>query len=178
MNKQTLCSCYFVGCTVLYILQFHVIILILEYSRKSYRKLISLSFSERVTEMSTVFRITLRPVLILGQLFGLVNISYTLETTGFIMRTENSTYYGFLELIRMLLLAIFTYVIHIRGMFYIQQFRLIKFWIIIISARLSEIWMIKYEHFFFHTFYTVFRIRILRFSNCGSRPTGGSQTNL
>lgn len=120
-----------------------IIIVILEYLYKSYLKLILLSFPKRFTKMSTVFKTTLRPVLILGQVFGLINISYTLEHTGLFMRTKYATYYTFLELMRMLVLIMCTYVVHVRGIFYVQQFRLVKFWTVIIASRLSEIWMIK-----------------------------------
>lgn len=93
--------------------------------------------------MTTVFRKTLKPVLIMGQLFGLINISYTLEFTGLSMRNTNTRYYTFLELMRTFVLLISTYFIHIRGIFYMQQFRLIKFWVSIIASRISEIWIIK-----------------------------------
>lgn len=93
--------------------------------------------------MTTVFKTTLKPVLIMGQLLGLINISYTLEFTGLSMRNTNTRYYAFLELTRTFILLISTYLVHIQGTFYIQQFRLIKFWVSIIASRISEIWIIK-----------------------------------
>lgn len=93
--------------------------------------------------MATVFQTTLRPILFLGQFIGLINISYTLQPTGLIIRTSSSLYYSFLELSRMCLLMLCTYLVHVRGIYYVQHFRLVKFWMVIITARVSELWIVK-----------------------------------
>lgn len=94
--------------------------------------------------MTTIFKTTLRPILFIGQFIGLFNISYTLEpTAGLLIRRSNSSYYSFLELSRMCLLIICSYLVYVRGVYYVQDFRLVKFWIVIIAARVSEIWIIK-----------------------------------
>lgn len=97
-----------------------------------------------IIKMTTVFKATLKTILILSKFLGLINMSYTLQSTGLLLENSNSTYYSFLEFIRMFILLICTYNVHVmKGHFYIQRFRLIKFWVIIITARMSEIWIIK-----------------------------------
>lgn len=94
--------------------------------------------------MTSVFKSTLRPILILCKIFGLINISYTFESTGLLVQNStNTTHYALLELTRMCALIMFTYIVYVRGFYYIVYFRLVKFWIVIITSRLSEIWMIK-----------------------------------
>jgi len=93
--------------------------------------------------MTTDFIATFKPVLILGKMFGLINISYTIETSGLVILT-NSSYHSCLELIRTLLLVVFTFIVYnAKGMYYAQRFRLVKFWVVIIASRLSQIWIIK-----------------------------------
>jgi len=94
--------------------------------------------------MTTIFKTTLQPILILGKIFGLINISYKFEPTGLLIWKVHSTYYyTFLEYIRMIMLLMFTYLVYIDELYYILHFRLVKFWIAIIVARLSETWTIK-----------------------------------
>lgn len=94
--------------------------------------------------MTSVFKSTVKPILILCKVFGLISISYTFESTGLLVHnSNNTTHYALLELTRMCVLILFTYIVYIRGFYYIVYFRLIKFWIVIITSRLSEMWMIK-----------------------------------
>lgn len=93
--------------------------------------------------MTTDFKTTLKPILTIGKLFGLMNISYTIDSTGLLMRNTNSIYYSFLELTRMIVMIICTYIVRKREFYYIQEYRVIKFWIIIIAARITEFWIIK-----------------------------------
>lgn len=86
------------------------------------------------------------PILVLGKVFGLINISYTFKypgRSGLLTRSTTSTYHSFLELLRMTMLMIFIYIVHVKGVYYVQQYRLVKFWIVVLTARLSEIWIIK-----------------------------------
>lgn len=95
-------------------------------------------------KMTTVFKSTLVPVLALGKIFGLINISYILDPDGLLTLNLHSTYYySFLEFTRMIVLLIFTYMVFIEELYYIIHYRLVKFWIAIIAARLSEIWTVK-----------------------------------
>jgi len=93
--------------------------------------------------MSTVFKTTLKPILILGKILGLINFSYTLESDGLLIKNINSQYYSFLEILRMLVLIICTCIIHNHGFYYMNEFRLIKFWVVVIAGRISEKWTIK-----------------------------------
>ncbi|KAE9544675.1 hypothetical protein AGLY_000217 [Aphis glycines] len=69
---------------------------------------------------------------ILSKLMGLMNISYTMNSD------DSSLYYSFLEFMRMFVLIICTYSIHTNGIYYIKQFHLLKFWTVLILARVSE----------------------------------------
>jgi len=93
--------------------------------------------------MTTDFIATFKPVLILGKIFGLINISYTIETSGLVI-LKNSSYHVCLELIRTLVLVVSTFIVYTaKGMYYAERFRLVKFWVVIITSRLSQIWIIK-----------------------------------
>lgn len=84
------------------------------------------------------------PVLTLGKIFGLINIAYIHDTDGLLTLNIHSTYYySFLEFTRMFVLIIFTYLVFKEELYYIVHFRLVKFWIAIIAARLSEVWTVK-----------------------------------
>lgn len=84
--------------------------------------------------MTTNFIVTLKPVLILGKIFGLINISYTFGTTGLIVPT-NSSFHSCLELTRTAFLVVSTMIVYnAKGMYYIQRFRILKFWIVIIAS--------------------------------------------
>lgn len=93
-----------------------------------------------------VFKITfLRPILFLSKIIGLINISYTMEKSGILVKNTHTTYYTFLEFIRMFVLIACTYVFHDPSFPFLQIILFMKFWTVIISARISEMWMIKYE---------------------------------
>jgi len=97
-------------------------------------------------EMTTVFQITLRPILILFKSLGLIDISYTVEPTG-IVRNMNSTGLAFFEILRMIILLICTYLYWHRfntELHVIQIKDTIQFWIILIATRLSTFWITKY----------------------------------
>jgi len=94
--------------------------------------------------MTSVFKTTLEPILTLGKIIGLINISYTLEPTGILIWNMHSTYYySFLECTRMIVLLMWTYFCYKDELYYIIYYRLVKFWIVIIAARLSETWIVK-----------------------------------
>ncbi|CAI6351908.1 unnamed protein product [Macrosiphum euphorbiae] len=94
--------------------------------------------------MTSVFKSTQLPILILCKVFGLINLSYTFESTGLLVQNNtNTTQYALLEIIRMCVLIMFTYIVYCRGFYYIVYFRLVKFWIVIIASRISELWIIK-----------------------------------
>lgn len=95
-------------------------------------------------EMTTMFKSILKYILVLNKLIGLMKISNTVNSDGLLSRNINSiNYYSFLELTRMIILVICSYTVHVNGVYYIQQFRLLKFWTVIILARLSEIRIIE-----------------------------------
>lgn len=107
----------------------------------------SIDFSDRKPnniEMTTVFKSTIVPVLALGKIFGLMNFSYVFEPGGLLTFSIHSTYYyTFLEFARMIVLLAFTYLVYTEELYYVVNYRLVKFWIAIIAARLSEIWIVK-----------------------------------
>lgn len=96
--------------------------------------------------MTSVFQTTSRPILILSKCIGLIDISYIVEPTGLLVYNTNSTCHVFLEITRIIVLTICTFIyskqfdqdVHI-----IQIIHIIKFWIVIIAARLSTIHIIK-----------------------------------
>lgn len=96
-----------------------------------------------------VFKITfLRPILNLSKFIGLINLSYTMDKSGFIVKNTGTTYYMFLEIIRMIILITCTYnIFHDQNFPFIQMILLMKFWTVFISARISQMWIIKYEFY-------------------------------
>ncbi|KAL4154208.1 hypothetical protein QTP88_002040 [Uroleucon formosanum] len=108
---------------------------------------IKLLFWKQSTEMMTVFHITLRPILIVCKCIGLIDISYTLNRTGILVKNITSKCYLFLEISRMIVLLIFTCVYALQfkpHWFVLQWLNILKFWIIIIAAKLSMKWIIRF----------------------------------
>ncbi|XP_025203911.1 uncharacterized protein LOC112600814 [Melanaphis sacchari] len=98
-------------------------------------------------KMTTDFHKTLRPILFLCKSIGLINIAYTVEPTGLIIRDMNSTFLAYLEILRMIVLLLLTYSYwnqFNREVHIILVIEIIKIWIIIIASRLSTIWIIKF----------------------------------
>ena len=96
--------------------------------------------------MTCVFHITLRPILFLMKCMGIIDISYTMESTGVLVNNRKSTFPTFLEISRMIVLLIctFIYLNQYNPEFYILQImNILKFWNVIIADRLSKIWIIK-----------------------------------
>jgi len=97
--------------------------------------------------MTTFFLVTFRPILMLSKCKRSIDISHTMEPTRLLVRNMNSRLLTFLEIVRLTVLLILTYlcwqnfnsVIHI-----LQVIDVIQFWIIIIVARLSTIWTTMY----------------------------------
>jgi len=94
--------------------------------------------------MSTVFTKTLRPIIILDKILGLTHISYNWGSDGLLIKNIESSYLSFLEMLRMIVLIISTYIVRAtNSLSYINEYRIVKFWAIIIVGRLSEKWTIK-----------------------------------
>lgn len=91
----------------------------------------------------TVYKTMARPILILNQILGLIDVSYSFQPNGLLIRNTNSIYHRIIEFSRMFILILCTYIVLIRGNFYIQLFHVFKFWAIVVLARLSERWIIK-----------------------------------
>lgn len=94
-------------------------------------------------EMATDFEKTLKTILIVAKLCGIINIVYVLEPTGLLVPDNSMIYYSFLEILRMIVLFAITYKYFDNSFKFIKLFVLSKFWIVIIAARLSEVWIIK-----------------------------------
>lgn len=100
-------------------------------------------------KMNSDFKDTLILFITASKILGLINFCYNMKTE-LLYQNMKLTYYLFLELIRMFVLLICTYYI----IFKLNQdvhfspiyFHIIKYWSIIIAARISEKWLIKYEY--------------------------------
>lgn len=106
--------------------------------------------------MTTIFHKTLRPILILSKCVGLIDISYTVKSTGLLVQNINSTFHVILEITRMIVLLLCTYIYFHQfdpEFHLLQIINIIKLWIIIIAARLSTIWIIKYLFIMFYTYF-------------------------
>lgn len=96
--------------------------------------------------MTTVFYITLESFLILSKCKGLIDILYTVKSTGFLVHKINLMFHIFLEITRLFILLICTYILIYKygsELFILQAILVIKFWINIIAARLSNNWIIE-----------------------------------
>lgn len=93
--------------------------------------------------MTTVFELTTRPILCLSKLIGVIQLSYTFDSTGLLVQDANSDIYFILELIKLFVLIICTYEI-IEEEVFLRYITLIKFWVIFVTSRISEVWIIKY----------------------------------
>jgi len=101
---------------------------------------------KKINEMMTVFKTALRPGLIFSQFLGSIDISYTLQPTGLLVRVTHSTIYSLLEIARTCLLWTYTYILCGWKLFsFMEIILLLEFWSAIIAARLSEIWIVKYD---------------------------------
>lgn len=93
--------------------------------------------------MTTVFKTTLMPVLTVMKCMGLINVCYTMDPTGSFVQYKNTMYFQFLELARMSALVVCTYTLYQQDIYVSQKFDMLKFWVAVIAARISEIWIIK-----------------------------------
>lgn len=103
--------------------------------------------------MTTVFLVTLKSILIVSKCIGLIDVSYTVEPTGLLVRNMNSTFPAVLEILRIIVLLISTYLyLHLfyPKIYLLQVIDTMKFWIIIIAARVSTIWTIRYLSIYFN----------------------------
>jgi len=86
--------------------------------------------------MTNVYKITLRNILYLCKLIGIINISHILESNGLLIQSTDIIY-KFLEFTRMIVFIIYTYYIHKYGAFH-QIIYLCNLWSVIIASRISE----------------------------------------
>jgi len=78
---------------------------------------------------------------------GLIDFSYTVEQSGLLVRNKNSDVYALLEIARIIVLLICTCIYFKQygtELHLLQIVNIIQFWNIIIAAKLSTIWIIKY----------------------------------
>lgn len=80
-------------------------------------------------------------------MFGLIDLSLSLETGYLIKDINNLSYYRYIELMRLVVLLFITYIYFINDHLhiFIRSINLIKFWFIIYSARITESSVIKYD---------------------------------
>jgi len=98
---------------------------------------------KRILTMSTDLKTTQRPVVFLCKCIGIISFSYTLGPDGLLIQNKNLKLYSFVEFMRLIALLIFTYNVQKRVLIP-EKLGIFKFWIIIISARISEKWIVKY----------------------------------
>ncbi|XP_060862487.1 uncharacterized protein LOC132939372 [Metopolophium dirhodum] len=97
--------------------------------------------------MTTDFHITVKPILFLSKCMGLIDISYTVEPSGLLVRNKNSNVHRLLEIAHIIVLLICTYIyINQYGieLHILQIVNIIQLWSTIIAANLSTIWIIKF----------------------------------
>lgn len=108
--------------------------------------------------MSTVFMETLKPIITISKVFGLIHFCCTLEICV-LCRDMTSTYNIFLEVLRTFVFLIASIYIFLNMKHsYILKFNVIRYWTLIIAARISEKWIIKYDIILFNYTYTLFNI--------------------
>lgn len=91
--------------------------------------------------MLNVDKIILRNILYLCKCIGIINMSYTLESDGLLVQSTE-TIYKCLEFTRMIMLITFTYYVHTNA-FLMHKIYLFKFWIVVITSRISETQLIR-----------------------------------
>ncbi|KAF0698084.1 Gustatory receptor, partial [Aphis craccivora] len=92
--------------------------------------------------MATAFQIYQRPVLFLCECLGILNISYTIGPDGLLTQNTKIKFYSFLELTR--IIVIFIYIFNVQKRFVLpEKFEIYKCWIIIITAKISQNWIIN-----------------------------------
>jgi len=96
--------------------------------------------------MMSEFKETLNIFITASKIVGLINYCCVMES-GLLYRNIKLTYQLFLELIRMFVYLIISYhiIFNVRLNYIICHFNIFKYWAIVIAARISEKWMIKYE---------------------------------
>jgi len=101
----------------------------------------------------TIFKITLRPILIFKQFLGLINISYILDTGLLLRNTRSTIIYPLLEVARtMSCVLVYLHHLYMGTLLGLLLMSLLKFWCVIIAARLSEKWIIKNDNMFLYLF--------------------------
>lgn len=99
-----------------------------------------------IQKMTNVFIENLNLFITASKIVGLMNYCYTMES-GLLYRNTKSTYHIFLECIRMFVYLIVSYhlIFNMGSNYIIVIFNVVKYWAIVITARISEKWTIKYE---------------------------------
>jgi len=96
--------------------------------------------------MSTVYFESLKVIITLSRLSGILNVCYTLDT-GLLSRDEAVACHLLLEMIRTLAFLVGTWWTSFQHGLYLVTVLIngIKYWTIIIAARMSEKWLIEYD---------------------------------
>jgi len=91
-----------------------------------------------------VFITTLKPILMLCKIVGIIKTSYYFESNGLLVKNTNSRYHSVFEFSKTVVLLLLTYYCH-RKFEFIDKLILYRFWAVIITSRISETWIIKYD---------------------------------
>jgi len=97
-----------------------------------------------INKMTSVFKETLNLFITASKIVGLMNYCCSMES-GLLCRNTKLTYNFFLELLRMFVYLICSYhiIFKTKNINIFVYFNVIKYWAIIITARMSEKWTIK-----------------------------------
>jgi len=104
--------------------------------------------------MTTVFKEALKLFITIKKCVGLLHLSYTMEN-GLLKQDKNKKFNFFIEVIRIILLLICSFhVFWNTQIYYLKLYHIINFWITLITARITEKWIIRYDLFFFFFLYS------------------------
>jgi len=83
----------------------------------------------------------------LCKIVGIIKTSYYFESNGLLVKNTNSRYHSVFEFSKTVVLLLLTYYYHIKFEF-IELLVIYTLWIVIITSRISETWIIKYDIYF------------------------------
>lgn len=96
--------------------------------------------------MSSVFIKTLKPFMVISKMSGLISFCCLLNT-GLMIRNNTLSVYLFVEMMRMFLFLLPTcWMFSLKGLYFFSTLLIaIKYWSIVIAARTTEKWLIRFD---------------------------------
>lgn len=90
------------------------------------------------------FITALRPILMLCKIVGIINTSYYFVFNGLLVKNTNSKYLFLFEFLKTVIMLVFTFY-NLKQLSFLDSLILYTFWTVIITSRISETWIIKYD---------------------------------